>query len=510
MSEIQTRAVELRADTETGIVEGIAVPYGQRTSIGGDFTEMVERGAFEGSEGVKLFWSHSEIIGRVTDIEDREEGLYIKARISDTAQGRDVLTLLRDNAVDKFSIGFIPVESRTDDDGTVVRTRAELKEVSVVPFPAYANANVAQVREAINTIKETPMADQPNNADLTEVRESVENIERRLDVLASRPAEQVAPAVDTRSAGEIVKAIASGDQDTIDTVNRAYTGAQLSDSVVRPQFIGDLTRLVYNASPLRGIFSTGTLPPEGMRLEYSKLKSNSVQVATQANEGDNLVFGKVAFDQEYADVKTFGGYTELSRQVIERSSINHLNHTLTAQANSAAAYLDANFRAEYTAEVAAQTTAGNTVVLDVTSTDYTKWLDGIIDAAGLYQQNGRTLDALVVDRAGFKAVSHLVGADGRPLFSLNGGGQAVNTIGTLNLTGITGQIAGVTVVLDPLLTGNVAFVNAAALREYRSPLVQLQDDNIINLTRDFSVYGYVAVAHEEPGSIVPVKKTASA
>lgn len=509
MSEIETRSVELRADAESGTVEGIAVPWGQRTQIGGAYTEMFERGSIADSGDIKLFYQHSEPIGKVIKTEDREEGFWIRAQISDTTQGRDARTLLRDGVIDRFSVGFIPTESRTDDDGTVIRTAVDLREVSAVVFPAYAGATITQAREAATHNKETVMAETPDNsADLAEFRETLENVERKLAVLGTPAPEPV--VADTRSAGEIVKAIVSGDSETAELVNRAYTGGQLSDSVVRPQFIGDLTRLVYNASPLRGIFSTGTLPSEGTTLEYARLKSNTVQVGTQVNEGDNLVYGKVQVDTAHADVKTFGGYSELSRQVIERSSVNILNHTLNAQANAAAAYLDANFRAEYTSEVAAQTTAGNTVVLDVTSTDYMKWLDGIIDAAGLFQDKGQTLDGLVVDPAAFKAVAHLVGADGRPLFSLSGGGQAVNTVGNLNLTGLSGSIANVTVVLDPKLTGNVAFFNSSALREYRSPLVRLQDDNIINLTRDFSVYGYVAVAHEEPGSIVPVKKTASA
>lgn len=508
-SEIETRSVELRADTETGIVSGIAVPYGERTSIGGAYVEMFERGAFEGSDSIKLFWNHDQIIGRVLEAEDREDGYFIKAQISDTAQGRDVRTLLRDGAVDKFSVGFIPIESRTDEDGTVIRTRAALHEVSVVPFPAYANASVTEAREAVTHIKDIEMADQPDySADLAEVRAGQEDLARRLEVLASTPAAQVAPATDTRSAGEFVKAVANGDSDAIDTLNRAYSGQTTADSTLLPQWIGDLTRLVNNPSPLRNVFSTGTLPSSGNVLEYGKLKADNSAFAKQVNEGDNLAYGSIQVDTATASVITAGGYTTLTRQTIERSSVNFLNTALQAQANAAARYLDANFRAEYVNEVAAQTTAGNTVVLDVTSTDYSKWLDGIIDAAGLYQDKGLTMDGLIVDKATFKALSHLVGSDGRPLFSLNGGGQAVNTVGTLNVTGLSGSIANVTVVLDAKLTGNVAFFNSAALREYRSPLVQLQDDNIINLSRDYSIYTYVATAHENPGAIVPVKKTA--
>lgn len=508
MSEIETRSVELRADAESGTVEGIAVPWGQRTAVG-SYMEMFERGAIRDSGQIKLFYQHAEPIGKVIATEDRDEGFYIKAQISDTAAGRDARTLLRDGVIDSFSVGFIPGESRTDEDGTVIRTAVDLREVSAVVFPAYQGATITEAREAVSTIKETEMANEPDfSADLAQVRAGQEDLARRMDVLAATPTAQVAPAQDTRSAGEYVKALASGDSDAADALNRAYSGQTTADSTLLPQWIGDLTRLVNSPSPLRNIFSTGTLPSQGNTLEYGRLKADNSAFGKQVKEGDDLAYGSIQVETATAPVITAGGYTTLTRQTIERSSVNFVNTALQAQANAAARFLDANFRAEYVAEVTAQNTAGNTVVLDVTSTDYTKWLDGLIDAAGMYQDKGLTLDGLIVDKAAFKALSHLVGSDGRPLFSVNGGGQAVNTVGSLNVTGLSGSIANVTVVLDAKLTGNVAFFNSAALREYRSPLVQLQDDNVINLSRDYSIYTYVATAHENPGAIVPVKKTA--
>jgi HK97 family phage prohead protease len=507
MTELETRSVELRADVESGTVEGIAVPWNTRTEI--PYPEYFERGAISDAGNIKLFWQHDQIIGRVIDSEDREEGFWIKAQISDTSAGRDARALLRDGAVDKFSVGFLPVSQREEKDETIVRTGVDLKEVSAVTWPAYESASITEAREAATHIKENTMADQPDyTADLAEVRDSLENLDRRFEVLSSRPSETT-PVADTRSAGEFVKAVAAGDSDAIETLNRAYSGATTTDSVLLPQWIGDLTKLVNNPSPLRNIFSNGTLPSSGNVLEYGKLKSDTTQVAVQANEGDNLVYGKVQVDTATASVVTAGGYSTLSRQAIERSSVNYIDTVLQAQANAAARYLDANFRADYIAEVAAQTSAGNTVTLDVTSTSYMAWLDGIIDAAGTYQDRGMTLDGLIVDKAAFKALAHLSGSDGRPLFSVNGGGQAVNTVGNLNLTGLTGSIANVTVVLDAKLNGNVAFFNSAALREYRSPLVRLQDDNIINLSRDYSIYTYVAIAHEAPNGIVPVKKASA-
>jgi HK97 family phage prohead protease len=505
VTNIETRSVELRADAETGVVEGIAVPWNERATIGGRFEEMFERGSIGGGD-IRLFWEHREAIGKVIESEDRAEGFWIRAQISDTAQGRDARTLLRDGVVDRFSVGFLPVEHRTESDGLIVRTRVDLKEVSAVVFPAYSGAAVSEARQAASTThnpKETTVSENTENtAEVAELRTTIEALDRRLEVTNSRLAEQGEPAsaTDTRSAGEILKALVKGDE----TTTRAYTGGTTADTVVKDAWVGDLTRLIDEAAPLRGLFATGTLPAEGLNVEYGQLKSDTSTVEVQAKEGDNLVFGKVQLETKFAPVKTIGGFTQLSRQEIERSSMNILNASLNAQAIAAGKALNGLFRAEYVKGVADSVTAGNTVTAPGAAGTYVDWLNAIVDAAGIYSDNGLSLDALVVDTATFKKLIALQGSDGRPVFLITGAGT--NNVGAVSVKGLTGDIAGVRIVLDPKLTaGKNAFVNTNALREYRSPLVRLQDDNIINLSKDFSVYSYTAIAHELPNGIVPLK-----
>jgi hypothetical protein len=47
-----------------------------------------------------------------------------------------------------------------------------------------------------------------------------------------------------------------------------------------------------------------------------------------------LTFGKVKFGTKTADIETYGGYTTLSRQVIERSTTPMLNTALKALRNA--------------------------------------------------------------------------------------------------------------------------------------------------------------------------------
>ena len=514
MSDMEIRELDIRAvDSERRIVSGIAVPYGQTANIG-YYQERFAPGSVEMADTVQLYWRHEEPIGKVLSSRETKDGFEITARISETDRGNEAYTLVRDGVINKFSVGFQPVEHNVDKDETIVRTKVLLREVSLVPLPAYDGANVLSVREDSGTTNEEVLLELPTIQEenemesnetttatqdlVNEVRESVETLSREVQVLKSSTTTATVESVDVRSAGEVLKAIAKNDENTI----RAYTGGTTADAVVMNGWVGDLTRIIDEAAVLRSVFATGALPAEGNYVEYAQLKSNSMDIDVQASEGDDLVFGKIEQELKTAPVKTLGGYTTLSRQEIERSSVNILDASLRAQAIQAGKALNAQFRAAYVAAVAAQVTADNTVEVPATGATYADWLNAIVDASVKFQNQGLSLDALVVDAATFKKLAALEGADGRPVLLVTGNGT--NNVGSINIVGLGGSVASVTVVVDPSLTGNVAFVNRNAIRQFTSPVVRLQDENIINLSKDFSVYMYSAIANEIPAGIVPV------
>ena len=501
MSNLETREMEIRSvDTELREVSGIAVPYGQTTDLGFGVRERFEAGAAVPAADAMLFWRHDEPIGKITEHEQTEDGLIIRARISETPRGNEAYTLVRDGVISKFSIGFEPIEQRIEEDGTIVRTLANVREVSLVPMPAYEGAALQEVRElAPETKEEETMNDivVPDTAALDEVRESVEMLERQVATLQVAPS---APVVDTRSAGEVLKAIASGDENTI----RAYTGGTTADAIMMNGWVGDLTRLVEEAAVMRNAFGQATLPSTGNFIEYGQLKSNTVDVDVQAAEGDDLAFGLVELETKTSPVVTYGGYSTLSRQEIERSSTNILDVTLRAQAIAAGKAINSAIRAAYVANHAVQVTADNAVAIGATPT-YASWVAAAIDAAIKFEALGLTMDALVVDPTTFKSLTALEGADGRPVFLVTGSGT--NNIGELSVPGLSGSLANIPVILDAGLTDEVAFVNRNAIRFYGSPVVRLQDENIINLSKDYSLYTYGAVAVEIPKAIIPVVAT---
>lgn len=161
MTETLRRAfsgdMEIRSGGDGRTVYGIAVPYNRPTTIRefmDEYLEEFQRGAFartisERGDKVKFLYQHdaSAPIGRATQLREDASGLYAEFRVSKTQRGDEVLELIRDGALDSFSIGFNPVSDDVRDRGKhVIRTEVKLREVSAVTFPAYEDAVMAGVR----------------------------------------------------------------------------------------------------------------------------------------------------------------------------------------------------------------------------------------------------------------------------------------------------------------------------------------------------------------------------
>jgi HK97 family phage prohead protease len=151
--------IDVRSEGDGRTVCGIVVPWDTpaRVSDGGPtYTEVWQRGAFskhllERQSPVKLLSQHDPLrpIGVSTVMREDAAGLYGEFRVSNTQFGNDQLELIRDGALDSFSIGFRPIKHTKRGD-TVTRTEAAIRETSVVTFPAFAAAQITGVRGEVD------------------------------------------------------------------------------------------------------------------------------------------------------------------------------------------------------------------------------------------------------------------------------------------------------------------------------------------------------------------------
>ena len=513
-NDLEYRAISVgTTDVEAREVTGIGVPFADETKIFEGYFEQFARGAVEvPKSGCKLLAEHSKPIGTLTG-RDTEQGWEIVAKVAKTQAGDEALELTRAGVYTGLSVGFEMLEYADEnrEDG-IHRTvqKALVREVSLTPFPAYENASVQKIREKGKEMpeitEETPVKPVETES-LRELRSTVEDLTRAVEVIkTSKPWEKPAEAApDMRSAAAFIKSALGGNEDDQAALRsiqeRAYSGGTSADTVLTPQWVGDLTRLVDQGAGIRTLFSTGNLPAEGFTLEYAQLKSNTMKVAKQAKEGDNLVMGNVSVETKTTDISTFGGATTLSRQEIERGHVRILDHHLRAMAIAAGKTARQEFHSTYDGVVASapQKLTGKTLA----TMTWGDWVDQVVDAASIFEEQGLTIDNLIVDKTVFKALAKLEGKDGRPMMTEHEGGQ--NTIGTLTAAGLKGALLNIPVVLDTDATkASAVFQNKLAIRSYMSSLVRLQDENILNLSKDFSVYFYAAFAAEMPGCLVPV------
>jgi HK97 family phage prohead protease len=164
--DISRRGWLARMDTsdEGRTISGVAVPFNSPTQIaerGRVFEERFAPGAFaktlaERGPNIPILLHHdgrSLPVGKLTGNRSSNDGLHIDARISDTADGNDVLTLVNDGVLDGLSIGFESIRDEWSQDFSQrVVHEAKLHELSIVNFPAYDKARIAAVRAA--TIEE--------------------------------------------------------------------------------------------------------------------------------------------------------------------------------------------------------------------------------------------------------------------------------------------------------------------------------------------------------------------
>ena len=496
MDNLITRSFEIRAtDTEKREVSGVAVPFNETIDIGGGWTERFEKGAVDLEADVKLFRDHKEIIGKVTRMEESDEGLLISAKISDTTLGNETLELVKDGAIRSFSVGFIPVVDEKKEK-TIVRKKVDLKEVSLVAFPAYESASVTEVREEV---KEEIMTENKDySADIAEVRNHAEELERRLDVLATTSASTPATS-QFRSMGDWVKAVATGNDDAI-ALHRTFTGADSADSIMKNAWVSDTVRILNAGRPTFNVLSSAALPADGMNVEYPKVNTNTLAVAEQEAEGDVLSYGKLTLTSATAPIKTYGGYTDMSRQVVERSSIAYVDTAFRAMVAKYAAATNAAARA---AVIAAQ---GDFNTASVAAWDADEVIGALAKAAADVNNNaGYALEVILVSSDVFQALAKVVDQAGRPI--LSNAGATVNTFGSINPVGLTGTILGLPIVMDPSLAGGSFYVgNSAALTTYESAGApfRLNDEEITTLTNSFSVYGYLGIAAPEPKAMTIV------
>jgi HK97 family phage prohead protease len=165
---------DIRAVEDKNTIEGHAAVFDQKTSIGGWFYEIIERGAFDGCDFDDVLFSTNHDLRKIPLARSRrnnnrstlqlsidQKGLFVNAML-DTENNTDAKSLyssIERGDMDGMSFIFYVNDEKWEDLDTDMPTRRIQKikrviEVSAVTFPAYAGTDIyARDKQALDNAK---------------------------------------------------------------------------------------------------------------------------------------------------------------------------------------------------------------------------------------------------------------------------------------------------------------------------------------------------------------------
>lgn len=512
---MMTRATEIAATTpptpesEGWTITARAVPYGQPTEIFPGLTEEIRAGAITPIEqGPLLFRDHDKPIGRITDLRDEDDGLVIDAVISDTPLGDETRRLISDGVLTRMSIGFRPAADGLDiqerDDGSVhvTVTRADLYEVSVVAFPAYADTPITDQRTARTTERQAPMPDpalgvledaiDTAHSDIAGLRSRIDELETRE---TAAPAEH--PLAAYTSLGDYAKRAPAG--------LRFRDAVKSTDSVQPPIWLGRIqARMAAKQRVTNALTHTTNLPSQGTAIAYSVYKEDDLKV-TAYTEGTKVATGGMKDEEKTATIESFAGGTQITRKTLTRADPAFINNLLERQAIKYAKQIESwnvQLVRQTIVDIAAKQSVGGATKADAITADSLR--DVIIDAQQRFDDSDQyVIDGLFLTWDLIKTIAKL--GEEKRLLRWVGSDQAVANEGKIDPTApISLSLYGVPVVPLPGAT-LAAFYDRRAIvcQEAPGAPITLQQDQVLDLQRDIAVYGEAAHYAQMPLAVLP-------
>jgi len=139
-----------------GLFSGYASVYGGVDSYG----DTIVPGAYASTlmdreRPIQLRFNHEPgVIGKWTRIEEDEKGLYVEGELTPGhSKAMDVYASLMHGAISGLSIGYRPVKFTPNQTGGLDLQEISLIEISVVESPADLNAQIGNIKSALDEVK---------------------------------------------------------------------------------------------------------------------------------------------------------------------------------------------------------------------------------------------------------------------------------------------------------------------------------------------------------------------
>jgi HK97 family phage prohead protease len=480
--------VEMREDDSNpdiaGQGYGRAVPYGVETNIG-NVRESFGPNAFalEDVIGKPIAYRHGEPIGVITSAENRSDGLYIDFNIANTVQGRDAATLIRTGSAKGLSVGFMPTKSVWNRAKTAVQhMAASLMETSITHMPAYPTAGVTAIREEEMSVETVEVETAPAVTADIQAREAIASVREQVAQIEARSyaaAPEVHELAQYRSLGEYRLAVLNGEIEAralFDQVTDNNPGVLPPNWSTIVRGIFDLGRPTINAFGVESAGTTGTT----FNWPYWDGDLTTI-VEEQVDEKDEVNSVAINILKGTATLKTFAAGSDISYQLLQRSSPSYVDAHTRIMINS---YVQVTDIAFVGAVYAARTPLNYNIATD---TDGSKFREAVFAASVECQTaTGMMAEFVLVSPDVFKKIGgwSTFFPSNYGTFNVSGTAQA-NTLGV--------NVSGLPVILDRNIGGNAILVSNREAAKWIEDGPRLATvENVAQLGRDVAVYGYGA------------------
>ncbi len=295
--------------------------------------ERFKRGAFEGLEASRFVLRQRHMdppTGRGIELEEKEDGLFMRFRVAKTAQGDDQLTLAREGVETGISVGFedgqFDLGRAEDGRKTITHKKVspdKMLEASTTYIPAFRDqSQILQVFEERETMSETPEGEQvsasPPPAQMIdpEALQAFEGrIVSRIDNLDEKMAAVMlgVPAPQDAAKAELKRQVKLQIRELADVVTTGNEG------VIPDAIVNEMLGRIDTGRPFLNNTRRLATPAAGTRILLPRLVQGPL-VDTQESEKAELESRATIIDTVDFAMITVGGAADISMQLLKRSS----------------------------------------------------------------------------------------------------------------------------------------------------------------------------------------------
>ena len=473
-------------------ISGVAVPWDVVATVADGTRVKFERGSLPvNGRKPKLLKYHDDTapVGIVTSRLDTEKGMMFTAKISATSEGNDMLELIKDEAVDAVSVGVNPVEYSYDDEGTMIISRGDWLELSLVTAPAFKGATITEVAATEGKPKETepqPMTDK------------IETAAAVAEVPAAAPTMLFAepkPAFKLPSAAEYIAKFVRGGAEFAEfnakiraaapDITTADTPGILPEPIVSPVYDG-----LNAVRPFVSAIGTRAMPEGGATFRRPVINVRPTVTQQPTGQLNTLDPSTVGVQNNNVNKLTFGTYVTLSEQDVDWTDPNSLAIVLNQLAIAYGQATD-NYAIDTCRNAIVQTQSWDPQVAKDT-------IEGVYGAAVQISATSNYLPThLFVSPTVWGYLGSQVDDANRPVFPFVGapGLMGQNASGTSSASSWNGNPLGLTLVVDKHCDGSFmghAAGPAAGFEFYEMQKGAISVDVPATLGRTIAFRGYAA------------------